>query len=103
MLDKTEFEQHTLFQFFRRYHCMKNLMNVYAANNGHMFEAHGEEYQFVRRMFNAMRNPNATGGIWTLTDCEGVLRVVKGFHVVNRLGYFIAEKRAKPIVRKRGK
>jgi len=30
--------------------------------------------------------------IWTLVDAEGQLQLVPGWHIVNRLGYYITEK-----------
>lgn len=30
--------------------------------------------------------------IWTLVDCDGKLRIVAGYHLVNRMNYIITKK-----------
>lgn len=52
-----------------------------APEGGFMFETYGEEYEKVQQAY--AKNPRL---IWTVYD-DG--SVSSGFHVVNRLGYFI--------------
>jgi hypothetical protein len=49
-----------------------------------MFETYGEELEFV--MAQDPRN------IWTYMDADGGSLIVEGYHLVNRLGYYITEK-----------
>jgi hypothetical protein len=47
------------------------------------FETFGRELAFVREQLPEV--------IWTLLDCDGKLVVANGYHVVNRLGYYITQ------------
>ena len=49
---------------------------------GCMFETCGKDYEFV-----SSQNPDY---IWTLIEGDNTTHIVKGVHVVNRLGYFIS-------------
>jgi len=50
--------------------------------NGYMFETYGEELEFVQA-----QDPNR---IWTYGDGDdGGTYISDGYHVVNRIGYFI--------------
>lgn len=51
-------------------------------NGGAMFETYGLELNYV------LAQPR--NRIWTLVEVDGHLYVVSGFHVVNRLGYFVS-------------
>lgn len=50
-------------------------------NHGYMFETYGEELDFVKK-----QNPNT---IWTYAEGDNGTYISNGWHVVNRLGYFI--------------
>lgn len=53
--------------------------------DGTMFETYGEELEFVRQQ---------TGNhIWTMVDSDDGKNMIisNGYHIVNRLGYFITE------------
>ena len=52
-----------------------------AGFNGTCFETYGAELQQV---LSAPSNC-----VWTLLVCEGNLYISAGFHIVNRMGYFI--------------
>ena len=57
------------------------------AGVGIMFETFGEELGFVLRV--ADKQPNH---VWTLVDDdEGEPVIIHGYHIVNRIGYFITE------------
>lgn len=48
-----------------------------------MYETYGEDLEKIRK--------TNLGKIWTLLDCDGELYLSPGFHIVNRLNYFICE------------
>lgn len=55
--------------------------------SGRMFETYGEELEFVLKIANS-----EPGRVWTWLDCDGEMVVGSGYHLVNRMGYFITEK-----------
>lgn len=55
-----------------------------ASFGGMMFETYGEEHSYVERV--------APHRVWTYVDTEdGGLAIVNGYHLVNRIGYFVTE------------
>ncbi|CCQ74242.1 Conserved protein of unknown function [Magnetospira sp. QH-2] len=65
-----------------RYRPIHNEFDKNAPFEGAMFETYGEELCFVRSC-----SPEK---IWTLLDGEDArMRIGSGFHLVNRIGYFI--------------
>ena len=52
--------------------------------NGIMFETFGEELQYVLSIANS--EPNQ---VWTYVDGDDGTYVTNGYHLVNRIGYFI--------------
>jgi hypothetical protein len=52
-----------------------------AGFNGWLFETYGQELEHVQNTESEY--------IWTVLECEDRLYLTAGFHVVNRLGYFI--------------
>jgi hypothetical protein len=52
-------------------------------DDGMMFETYGEELAFVK----AQPDQN----VWTWVDGDAGTWLVNGFHLVNRIGYFITE------------
>lgn len=69
-----------------RYKPMPNHLDANASFNGLMFETFGQELEHVRSV-----NP-AT--VWTLLDADGTTVIGKGYHWINRLGYFITAEAA---------
>lgn len=54
---------------------------------GVMFETYGEELDFVRSI--AASDPTA---VWTYVDGDdGSTVIINGYHIVNRIGYFVTE------------
>jgi hypothetical protein len=49
--------------------------------NGCMYETYGEELDYV------IKQPS--NRIWTIIEEDGVMYISAGYHIVNRLGYFI--------------
>ena len=64
-----------------------NTLDPSAGYDGLLFETYGAELEHVRSV--AQANPER---VWTLLDCDGVLYVGNGMHVINRVGYFITER-----------
>jgi hypothetical protein len=58
---------------------------------GVMFETYGAELDFVRTY--AENNPQY---VWTYLDGKNYPLVCEGYHLVNRIGYFLTVKPAKP-------
>jgi hypothetical protein len=56
---------------------------AHGEGSGCLFEAYGEQLDFVRR-----QDPRT---VWTLVDGDaGDQHVVSGYHIVNRIGYLIS-------------
>lgn len=51
-----------------------------------MYETYGEDLKIVCHTAD-----NNHKKLWTLLDCDGELYLSPGFHIVNRLNYFICE------------
>lgn len=67
---------------------VKNTIDDNASYNGAMFETFGKELDFV-----LAQNEKAPGTVWTLVEGdEGEMVIASGYHLVNRIGYFITEK-----------
>ena len=71
-------------QFFSLHRPLPNSLNPDAPYDGCMFETFGDELEHVRRA-----DPRH---VWTLIAGDGAEFVRRGFHTVNRLGYFLTEK-----------
>jgi hypothetical protein len=52
--------------------------------NGIMFETFGDELQYVLSIAN-----NEPNQVWTYVDGDDGTYVTNGYHLVNRIGYFI--------------
>lgn len=71
-------------QWWDTYNPIQNHIEANASFNGAMFETYGEEVDFVRSQ--------DSGKIWTLVDGDDdQLYVTSGYHLVNRIGYFVTE------------
>lgn len=53
-------------------------------DNSFLFETYGDDLKLVQSKPNHL--------IWTVIDCDGDLRLMQGFHHVNRINYIIATK-----------
>jgi hypothetical protein len=57
-------------------------------NDNDKFETYGEELDYVRSVYDT--DPRR---VWTLIDGDdGNLYIVDGYHLVNRINYFVTEK-----------
>ena len=63
---------------------LKNHLDDNASMDGLMFETYGVELAFVQAQ--------DINRIWTFTECNGVIYVGEGMHIVNRMGYAVTEK-----------
>jgi len=70
--------------FLSHYRPVENHINTNAAYDGCMFETYGDEAAYIQ----ACKPEN----VWTLIDEDGELFIINGFHFVNRLGYFVANR-----------
>lgn len=70
-------------QFIQEFKPLKNPFGDNASFDGCMLLTYGHELEYVKNQ-NLMH-------VWTLIDSDGVLFITSGFHVVNRMGYFITE------------
>ncbi len=62
----------------------KNHLDNEASWDGYMYETYGDELEFVRTQ------PDTH--VWTFLQADDKHYVVSGYHLVNRLGYFVTEK-----------
>jgi len=77
----------TIEQFNKEYLPQTNQFNDNASWDGCMFETYGQEFDYVKSIFNI--NPDR---VWTVVeDDEGYPMLGSGFHFVNRHGYVITE------------
>jgi len=66
---------------------VKNHLDPNAAGEGCLFETYGEELDHVLEIANT-----EPCRVWTLVDGDnGKQYICSGYHLVNRLGYFITE------------
>lgn len=73
-------------QWWEHFRPFKNIHLPDCPHGGAMFETYGVELAIVEA--NNRANPNK---VWTLVDTDKGLRIIAGFHLVNRVGYFITE------------
>ena len=75
----------TLEQWDEVYRPIQNHLDPFASLGGTMFETFGEEYAYVLSEDEHY--------VWTYVDGDnGELLLLSGFHIINRIGYFITEK-----------
>jgi hypothetical protein len=71
-------------EWFDTYKPIKNHIDVTASFDGHMFETYGDEVEFVKA-----QDENR---IWMYGDGDdGGSYIWNGWHIVNRIGYFITD------------
>jgi len=71
-------------EWFDTYKPIKNHIDKAASVDGHMFETYGDELQFIKNQKELF--------IWTYGDGDdGGTYIWNGYHVVNRIGYFLTE------------
>ena len=73
--------------FYEIYKPIKNKFDDDAPWSGNMFETYGEELEFVRQQ--------PKENIWTITEDGDTFDILPGFHLVNRWGYLVTEKKWK--------
>lgn len=75
---------------------MRNNIVCVASFDGLMFETYGAELEQVLAYANGKMGKTGSRKVWTLVeDDEGGAVIVEGYHLCNRLGYFITVKPAK--------
>ena len=66
-----------------KYKPINNPINDSSGWNGQMFDIYGEELAYVLN-----QSPDK---IWTWWDTDYGSEIVAGYHLVNRIGYFVTE------------
>lgn len=65
---------------------MENPFDINSSFEGVMFETYGIELGFVLGI-----NYPSSQKVWTYVDGDGGTYIVDGYHLVNRIGYFITQ------------
>lgn len=74
----------TIEEWDKNYKPITNKFDKDASFDGAMYETYGKEVEYVIAQKN--------NKIWTLVDTsEGDMVIVNGYHLVNRIGYFITK------------
>lgn len=75
----------TIEEWERQYRPEYNFLSEEEASfNGAMFETYGDEMAYVENV-----SPTR---VWTYVDTDnGGLAIINGFHVANRIGYFVTD------------
>lgn len=69
-----------------KYRPVQNHINKDASWDGVMYETYGEEYDYVMKV--ASLQPHK---VWTWVDGDNGTYIINGWHMVNRIGYFITQ------------
>ena len=94
--NSTDFCSLTFEQWETKFQPIKNTLTENAAFNGFLFETYGDELKIVLAYANGHtgREPGARK-VWTLLENDlGESVICEGYHLCNRLGYFITAKPA---------
>ena len=79
-------------EWFDKYKPIPNGMDegTYFAVDGinFSFETYGKELDFILDQMAQKQNDQ---NIWTLLECDGTTVISNGYHLVNRLAYFVCE------------
>ena len=70
--------------FFEKYDVVKNVLGDHGSYDGYMFETFGHELDYVLQI-----NQNNPKKVWTLIEGDEGEYIASGFHLVNRMGYFV--------------
>lgn len=79
-----EYNDTAIDEWLTKYQPIDNPISNTSGWDGKMFETYGEELSFVLR-----QNPK---NVWTWWDTEAGSEIIAGYHLVNRIGYFITKK-----------
>lgn len=69
----------TFDEFYDQYQPIDNVIG----DEGFLFETYGQDLEFVEKQ--------EKNKVWTLVEVDGILYLIPGFHVVNRLNYIITK------------
>lgn len=75
--------------FSELYNPIKNHLDSNAGWDGTLFETYGAELEHVLSFANCFDKQKR---VWTLVESDGNMSVSAGYHMINRMGYFITEK-----------
>lgn len=79
-------KQITLDEFFQKHKPVKNPLVDNAPDDNTRFETYGEELEFILKEENS-----GSKKVWTVLDVDGREYITTGYHLVNRMGYYITE------------
>ena len=86
----------TFDQWEARYKPVENHLDPEAAYGGALFETYGAELVHVLMIVNGYFGRAGARKVWTLCEGDdGEPVICEGYHLCNRLGYFITAKPAK--------
>ena len=71
-------------EFDAQFVMVLNHLDPDSACDGYMFETSGKELRYIQIV--AISHPN---NIWTYMDADEGIYIVNGYHIINRIGYFI--------------
>jgi hypothetical protein len=69
-----------------KYKPVQNHINEDASWDGVMYETYGEEYDYVTKVASVQPHK-----VWTWVDGDNGTYIINGWHMVNRIGYFITQ------------
>lgn len=78
-------------QWVEQYKPMINYIDPDSSFDQTMFETYGDE---VEHVCDRSITPDTEHTVWTYIDGDGGTYIINGYHLVNRIGYFITEKPA---------
>jgi len=75
----------TVNDFFKKYNPQLNHFSSSPDDDNYTFEIFDEELEYVKKQNNKQ--------IWTTVNCENEeFWIIPGYHIVNRMNYYITEK-----------
>lgn len=86
-LKKVRVKKLTYEQWIEKYKRVTNDIDTNASFDGCLFETYSKEVERVLEWANSDKKNH----VWTVIEADGELFVVNGYHLVNRLGYFLTE------------
>jgi hypothetical protein len=83
------FKKMDYFKWLEKFKPIKNHIDPEASSDGLLFETYGEDVQFVCDTTNGKVGKPHT--VWTWMDGDNSDVICEGYHLCNRIGYYITE------------
>jgi hypothetical protein len=74
-------QEKAMYEWEQKYKPRENHISGDIGWNGILFEAYGDDLEYV------MAQP--TNRVWTWVDTDEGTAIINGYHLVNRIGYFV--------------